>query len=183
MFHQKLEKAIRRSKLRPQQYDDARTKGTINNMYPISLIRTFFYGYLWTTPTSIKGSLVLKISLVNIDLKLKSRYTIQGHHNYSLSSYRRLTLKYKSSQSTQCHKYLWLPSNSTSLVNYKGGNNHFQYHPSLTSSVTSSHYNISSPFSLSKRSVQWPVREKLLHPEGVIEGILEYLRRQFDLFW
>ena len=62
------------------------------------------------------------ISLANIDLKLKSKNTIRGHPNYSSSRYRRLTWCYNSSTSTWSHKYLCLPSNTTFLVTYTGGN-------------------------------------------------------------
>ena len=86
------------------------------------------------------------ISSINIDLKLKSKDTIWGHLNYSSSCYRSTNLQFNPSQSTWCHNYLSLPSNMTSHVTQKDGNNNLQDHPSLTTSVTISPYNLSIPF-------------------------------------
>ena len=53
------------------------------------------------------------------------------------------------SKSTRCNNYLSLSSNTTYRVTYKGGNNNFQEHTSLTAYVTISPYNMSIPFEIS----------------------------------
>ena len=89
-------------------------KYTINNLYPLSLIRTFINGYKWNVPLSLKYSLILNI-LLN---KHWSKTQIKGHHMeaskllFELLHKSDLTVQILS-KSTRCHNYLWLHPNQT----------------------------------------------------------------------
>ena len=94
-----------------------RTKVAINNLYPLALIRTSIYRYLWTDPLGPKWSLVPN----NILYQHWYENQIKGHHMgesklileslYKANSTVQLLLKI-----TWFHNYLHLPSNMTPLV-------------------------------------------------------------------
>ena len=113
-------------------------------------------------------------SLINIDLKIKSRDTIQGRPYYSLSCYRRPSWQYNYSQ----NQYGVRITSAWYQIKYplwprKVGKN-LKYYPSLTASVTISPYNLSSPFKIPKWSVPWLGWKGIIYPGGVRVGILNY---------
>ena len=145
------------------------------------MIITYINVYPWNYTLIPKWSLIL----INLIYRHWYETKIKGHHpgaSKLLESLQKagLTVKFLL-HSTRCHNYLFFPSNTTPFVTYKVGNNNLQDNPPLTSSVTISTYNISSPFEISKLSVQWPSQKKLLHPGGVRGGILNYWRGKFNI--